>query len=86
LPPLRPADRPRLRAQQCTDGVDFTVRQGAFSGGRPSWHIVRAVQKRTETSQQRAEIFIGPLETKWRFSKFFCCRPQGGPGASRARP
>ena len=31
LPPLRPADRPRLRAQQCADGVDLAVSQGAFS-------------------------------------------------------
>ena len=35
LPPLRPADRPRLRAQQCADGVDLAVRHGAFSRYTP---------------------------------------------------
>ncbi len=33
LPPLRPADRPRLRAQQCADGVDLAVSQGRISRG-----------------------------------------------------
>jgi hypothetical protein len=46
LPPLRPSDRPRLRTQQCADGVDLALSQGVFSRwGRQSWHIDRAAQK-----------------------------------------
>jgi hypothetical protein len=42
LPPLRPSDRPWLRAWQCADGVDLALCHGAFPDeAGPSLHIVR---------------------------------------------